>query len=129
MEKPEEEQVGSKRKKKTGVIKEFGARKAERYSRHGRELERRVVLILEKMKKEDRIKNYTYHEPFSQEDLKGEDFTIIKEINGQEVAIGFGVTISARSKTRHKINHPDKPCIHIPFEMRDERIIERIEKL
>lgn len=121
--------MGNKHKKKTGGLKEFGARKAERYSRHGRELEKRVALILEKMRKEGRINGFICHRPYSREDLDGYDFTVIRMQNERESKISFGVTISARSLRKYEFNHPGKPCIHIPFEMRDERISERIERL
>ena len=116
-------------RKKSDRIKDFAARKAEIYSMLGRKTEERIVKLLEKKLEESALHSFEYNKPLSKNDLAGEDFTVRKK-NGNDVSVRhFGVTISGRSLRNHNTLHPGVPCILITFEMRDERIWERIEEL
>lgn len=110
-------------------VREQWNRKTERGRKRGRDLEKRLRVILAEMKEQGKISGFTHHAPFSAADLEGKDFTVFRQSGDRNEKVSFDVTISQRSSQEHLLYHPDIPSIIIPPEMRTERIEQRILEL
>lgn len=116
-------------KKKSQRVMDFAARKSDRYSKIGRATELKVAELLRRKAEEALLHSFEYNRPNGNNDLCGKDFTVRKLVGNNISVRHFGITISKRRHHDHKMKHPDIPSILITFEMRDERIWERIEEL
>ena len=116
-------------RKKSDRIKDFSIRRGNRFSFLGREMEKTVEKILRKKVEEGALHSFQYNALNSPEDREGKDFTVRMTASGEISVRHFGITISKMYFRKKELLHCDVPCILITFEMRDERIWERIEKL
>lgn len=98
----------------------------ERYARLGRDFELHVESILRQMVSAGDIIEYIRHEPRSDEDLHGRDFTILT-LAGNEVS--FGVTRSARHWNDSKARYRDIAQWWFPYATSDETIRRKILRL
>lgn len=115
-------------KKKTERVRAFSIRKGDRYAKIGREMEHRVAELLQKKQAAELLHSFEYSTPNGEDDMSGKDFIVRRRVGKDIVVRAFGITISSRKYRKHQMMHPQIPCILITFEMRDERIWERIEK-
>lgn len=106
-------------------IKAFSARKAQRYSRIGRQFEEDVLAILADMQGGGLIDSFVKHAPNSDEDEIGMDFTVRKG----PASVSFGVTISRRSYNRSKNLHLGTPQMLFPIGTNKTTICNKILRL
>ena len=106
-------------------------RRSERRGRWGREAEAQVATLLHRIKENGLIRGFIYHQPNSEADSSGMDFTVFKDVAGQVVERSFGITISVRCLNRHRVIHrgagPDQFCF--PINMSPEKKVKRILSL
>lgn len=118
-----------KQKKKTKSERrweEINGRRAVRYSQVGRDMEKRVGLLLDTLVEDGRLARATMHEPNSQADQEGRDFTVGIQLEcGQYVERSFGITASARSWSKRP-SDGEIPNFLFPIETKDETIISRV---
>lgn len=107
----------------------FSVRKSDRYSEHGRQQERNVQTLLEKMKTEEKIVDWEYFEPHSKEDSEGKDFSVTNVVDGEQKTIFFGITISPNKMQIVELKYPTIPQMHFPLNMTPERMEYRILQL
>lgn len=115
-------------KKKSERMRAFSIRKGDRYAKIGREMEQKVFELLRKKQEEKMLHSFEYSAPNGEDDMSGKDFIVRRQVGKDIVVKAFGITISSKRYRKHQMMHPQIPCILITFEMRDERIWERIEK-
>lgn len=116
-------------KKKSQRRMDYATRRADRYSKIGRETELKVAELLRRKAEELLLHSFEYNRPNGNDDQCGKDFTVRKMVGNNISVRHFGITISKRRHHDHQMKHPDVPSILITFEMRDERIWERIDEL
>jgi len=108
----------------------YCARRSDRMSKLGRDLENEVERILMRMWWEDRsICGFNRHPANSFEDFQGKDFSVTQETGGEETVRHFGVTISTRSWRDAKLRHPEVPQLHFPIGTNPKTIEKRILEL
>lgn len=116
-------------RKKSDRRRDFSERRGNRLSFLGKEMEKTVEKILRKKIEEGMLHSFQYNAPNSPEDREGKDFTVRMTVNGEISVRHFGITISKLYHRKKELLHYDVPCILITFEMREERIWERIMDL
>lgn len=104
-------------------------RRAKLMSKQGRALETEVETILTRLLAEEKITGFTCHEPNSEEDGDGKDFTVCGKIGEEEVSRPFGVTISLRRWRDSRVKHPDVPQFCFPLGTKPETIVKKILSL
>lgn len=111
--------------------KAFADRKAQRYSRQGREMECRTEQILQAARDNGQpvFLRVVYHLPHSAIDGGGADFTVEKLVDGRILRVSFGISISQKSCQDSKAKHSDILQLHFPLGISDKRILERIKEL
>ncbi|MFA6492902.1 MAG: hypothetical protein WCV58_02095 [Patescibacteria group bacterium] len=109
----------------------FGNRKAERYSKVGRDMEARVYQVLNQALKNGQpcFSKVIYHEPNGIMDRDGADFTVIKIADEAIHSISFGISISRKHCEESKLKHSDRLQMHFPINIKDSTIVEKVEKL
>ena len=103
---------------------EINARRAERYSKIGYELEQKVCTILKKMQEKGLIDEWRQTVHNLSEDSSGIDFVVEKK--NREAR--FGVTISARSRNEAQARYPVYQFL-FPIGTSEERIERRVLEL
>lgn len=104
-------------------------RRARLMSKQGRAFELEVAKILTRLLEEEKISDFQRHEPSSEEDHDGKDFTVCRKIGEEVVSRSFGVTISLRSWADGKVKHPDVPQFCFPLGTKPETIEKKILSL
>lgn len=92
----------------------------------GRLFEEYLSSLLQQMLQHGELAEYTRHEPYSPEDQKGKDFTIVTKTGN---TLSFGVTISLNSFYQTRRKHPHIPCLYFPVGTSPETIVHRIRRL
>lgn len=110
-------------------IHAYLARKSNRYSRLGRELEEEVYKILLKMKEQGLISDCIRHPPHSVEDRDGKDFSVTMMVANRLSSRSFGITISKRHWQEAISLHRDTPQFCFPIGTNRETIEKRILQL
>lgn len=95
-------------------------------AQEGRRFESKVEQVLYRMQQQGRIVRFTYHQPHSQEDREGKDFTVVKVVNGQPIEQSFGISISQHRVHQSQEKHPNVPQLHLPLRMKDDQIATAI---
>src|SRR6185436_1454107 len=97
-------------------------RKSERRSLLGRKFEQTVAQYLTQLQAEGAIDRFVYHEPHSDADECGKDFTVEKS----GTSVSFGVTISNNSARYARGIHPDVEVFYFPHNTKPETVKKRI---
>lgn len=105
------------------------ARRNQRFSDYGRDFEQEMCKFLEKLKEAGDITDFLYHEPHSESDRAGKDFTVAKLVNEVRQEHSFGVTISLQRWPISKACHPNVPQFCFPIGTKPETIKKRILEL
>lgn len=109
----------------------FANRKAERYGKVGREMEDRVSSLLKRASKNNQslFLRAIYHQPNSEMDCDGADFTVEKLIDGRVYSVTFGISISPKCCNQSNAKHPDRLQMCFPININDSTIVKKVEKL
>lgn len=106
----------------------FCNRRAERYSKLGREQEQNIYKILAEAQLNDSpiFSSVVQHEPNGPEDKQGKDLTVGKMINGQEELRSFGITISIKQFHKKSGAGQTVPQFCFPIGIKPETVIKKV---
>lgn len=111
--------------------KEINGRKAQRYSRLGRQMEVDIAAFLSEATK-DGVKLFervVRHLPGGYADRGGSDITIYRNINGDIQKKSFGITISQQRFNETRNKHEGVPVFYTPIGFNRERLLSKIMDL
>lgn len=111
--------------------KEIDQRRSERYSKHGRLMEREVIDFLKEVSDgENKVFEEVEHHPQgSREDNEGKDITVGRKVNGTLQKRSFGITISLQRFHKTKNKHPGIPVFHTPIGFNRENLLSKVLQL
>jgi hypothetical protein len=106
--------------------KAWEIRRSRHMAQQGVLMEAHVENILNTMKEAGIVLDFTHHAKCSPADRSGKDFTVSKVVNGDVVAVSFGITISQKSMQRACLLHDEVPQLWFPLGIKPETIQRKI---
>ena len=118
--------MSTKSLRKAKDIPAVNARKSERWSAYGQEMERRVEDVLRKSQRFHSVRLTEHH---GKEDCEGKDFVVEYLKDGVLREVAFGITISMASLKDDVMMYPEVAQYFFPINIKDDTIVKKIVEL